>query len=273
MKPSTRLSLLLRTAPSKPHVITTSRLTPFSNLRTISNSKLKLQLQQKPHHRTFTSTAKLSTQQSKMSFSNADTGSKPADPYKAKNLDQPSLKEKIEDLSKFQDSCKFGMMTTRDGKTGALVSRCMALAAKENGGTTLLFHTNTESGKTDELESDSHINISFLNSSGEWASISGFAKVETDREIVRKYYSPTLKAWIGDLGDGTHNGGPEDPRIGVIKVDAKTATYAISQVTMLGQAKELVQGVITGEAPKVNKLREISEEEINTYRTSQGMIQ
>jgi hypothetical protein len=65
-----------------------------------------------------------------MSFSNADTGSKPADPYKAKNLDQPSLKEKVEDLSKFMDSCKFGMMTTRDGKTGALVSRCMALAAK-----------------------------------------------------------------------------------------------------------------------------------------------
>ncbi|PQE29237.1 bli-3 protein [Rutstroemia sp. NJR-2017a BBW] len=208
-----------------------------------------------------------------MSFSNADTGSKPADPYKAKNLDEPSLKEKVEDLSAFMDACKFGMMTTRDGKTGALVSRCMALAAKEHGGTTLLFHTNTESGKTDELESDSHINISFLNGSGEWASISGFAKVETDRETVRKYYSPSLKAWIGDLGDGTHDGGPEDPRIGVIKVDAKTATYAVSRVSMLGRAKEMAQGVITGEAPKVNKLREISEEEINTWRTSQGMVQ
>lgn len=65
-----------------------------------------------------------------MSFSNADTGSKPADPYKAKNLDEPSLKEKVEDLSAFTDACKFGMMTTRDGKSGALVSRCMALAAK-----------------------------------------------------------------------------------------------------------------------------------------------
>ncbi|PQE14260.1 bli-3 protein [Rutstroemia sp. NJR-2017a BVV2] len=236
---------------------------------------------------TFTSTTKTPTQQSKMSFSNADTGSKPADPYKAKNLDEPSLKEKVEDLSTFMDACKFGMMTTRDGKTGALVSRCMALAAKsskeegmifnicqqEHGGTTLLFHTNTESGKTDELETDSHINISFLNGSGEWASISGFAKVETDRETVRKYYSPSLKAWIGDLGDGTHDGGPEDPRIGVIKVDARTATYAISRVSILGRAKEMAQGVITGEAPKVNKLREISEEEINTWRTSQGMVQ
>ena len=43
-----------------------------------------------------------------MSFSNADTGSKPADPYKAENLDQTSIKEKIEDLVDFISSCKFG---------------------------------------------------------------------------------------------------------------------------------------------------------------------
>jgi hypothetical protein len=65
-----------------------------------------------------------------MSFSNVDTGNKPADPYKEKNLDDASIKEKVEDLSEFISSCKFGMMTTRDGKSGALVSRCMALAAK-----------------------------------------------------------------------------------------------------------------------------------------------
>jgi hypothetical protein len=63
-------------------------------------------------------------------FSSTDTGSKPSDPYKAKNLDDVSIKEKVEDLSEFISNCKFGMMTTRDGKTGRLVSRCMALAAK-----------------------------------------------------------------------------------------------------------------------------------------------
>ena len=65
-----------------------------------------------------------------MSFSNADTGAKEADPYKSKNIDTPTLKEKVEDLNEFIDACKFGMMTTRDGKTCALVSRCMAVAAK-----------------------------------------------------------------------------------------------------------------------------------------------
>jgi hypothetical protein len=65
-----------------------------------------------------------------MSFSNTDTGSKPADPYTEKNKEEISLKEKVQDLSDFISQCKFGMMTTRDGKSGALVSRCMALAGK-----------------------------------------------------------------------------------------------------------------------------------------------
>lgn len=68
------------------------------------------------------------------SFSNADTGSKPADPYKTKNLDQTSLKEKVEDLVTFIEACKFGMMTTHES-SGLLVSRCMVLAAKVG------FHT------------------------------------------------------------------------------------------------------------------------------------
>ena len=67
-----------------------------------------------------------------MSFSNADTGDKPADPYKANNLDKPDLKTKVEELSKFIDSCKFGMMTTRIESSGLLTSRCMAVAAKVN---------------------------------------------------------------------------------------------------------------------------------------------
>ncbi|KAG4026245.1 hypothetical protein MFRU_043g00490 [Monilinia fructicola] len=208
-----------------------------------------------------------------MSFSNANTGSQDADPYKAKNIDTPSLKEKVEDLSAFIDASKFGMMTTRDGKTGALFSRCMAVAAKENGGATLLFHTNTESGKTDDLSTDAHINISFLNSSGEWASISGLSSIETSRPTIEKYYSPTLKAWLGDLGDGTHDGGPSDPRIGIIKVDAKTATYAISRKNVFARGAEFAQGVVTGQAASVNKLREISEVEFETWRTSQALVE
>lgn len=64
-----------------------------------------------------------------MSFSNTDTGSKTADPYVAKNEQEPSLKEKVDDLVQFVDKAKFCMMTTKNAE-GRLASRCMALAAK-----------------------------------------------------------------------------------------------------------------------------------------------
>ncbi|KAL8966038.1 MAG: hypothetical protein Q9197_006209 [Variospora fuerteventurae] len=204
-----------------------------------------------------------------MSFSNADTGSKPADPYKEENKNDPELKEKVGDLVKFIESCKFGMMTTRIESSGLLVSRCMAVAAKEGGGLDLLFHTNTESGKTDDLKSDPKINMAFLDGQGQWASISGTADIVTDREMVRKYYSPTLKAWLGDLGDGKHDGGPEDPRIGVIKITAQTATYAISEGSLVSRGYQVAKGTVTGQAANVNKLREITEEELQQCKSVQ----
>jgi len=144
---------------------------------------------------------------------------------------------------------------------------------QETGGVDLIFHTNTESGKTNDIDSDQHINIAFLDSAGQWASISGIAAIITDRAVVKKYYSSALKAWLGDLGDGKHDGGPEDPRIGVIRVSAKTATYAVSRKNAIGRVAEVAQGVVTGNAPAVNKLREISEQEIETWRSSSKMVQ
>lgn len=64
------------------------------------------------------------------SFSNTDTGSKPADPYTQKNKDEVPLKEKVEDLFKFIDNTKFCLMTTQAADSDLLASRAMALAAK-----------------------------------------------------------------------------------------------------------------------------------------------
>ncbi|RMX73663.1 hypothetical protein D0869_13376 [Hortaea werneckii] len=200
-----------------------------------------------------------------MSFSNTDTGNKPADPYTATNIQDPGLKEKVEDLVNFVSRCKFCMMTT-ETPNGLLASRCMALAAKEGHGVDYIFHANSESGKTDDLAAHKSVNLGFLNNSGEWASISGTATVETDREKVHQYYSPALKAWLGDLGDGKHDGGPDDPRIVVIKITSKTAQYAVSRRTAIGGAIEVAKGVLTGEAAQVNKLRHLDEQELQTAR-------
>lgn len=136
----------------------------------------------------------------------------------------------------------------------------------------MIFHTNTESGKTDDLKSYPKTNIAFLNNTGEWASISGEANIVTDRDAVRKHYSPDLKAWLGDLQDGKHDGGPEDPRIAVIKVVATTATYAINATGAVGRGIEVVKGAITGDPAQVNKLREISEDEIKQCEYTMNWI-
>jgi len=202
-----------------------------------------------------------------MSFSNTDTGSKPADPYVAKNTDDNlSLKDKVEDFIKFAETAKFSLLTTQtpDGK---LASRAMALAGKDNG-VDFIFHTNTESGKTDDIDAHSSVNIGFIVPSGEWASVSGKATIVTDRSEVEKHYSPALKAWVGDLGDGKHDGGPQDPRIGLIKIRAQSVQYNISKRSIVGATYELIKGVATGEAPNINRLRHISEAELEQYRSS-----
>lgn len=109
--------------------------------------------------------------------------------------------------------------------------------------------------------------MSFVDSSGSWASVSGKASIITDRSVVSKYYSPALKTWLGDLGDGKHDGSENDPRIGVIKIEAKTATYAIPRSNAVVRGVEMVTGAITGNAAQVNKLREISESEMSQWRS------
>ena len=148
-----------------------------------------------------------------------------------------------------------------------MVAKITANERQEGHDFDLLFHTNTESGKTDDLKEHKSVNVGFINNAGEWASISGHASIETDREIVRKHYSPALKAWIGDLGDGTHDGGPEDPSIGIIRVKVSTAQYAVSKRTQIGGLIELAKSVATGESPNVNKLRYLDEAEIQQYRS------
>lgn len=61
---------------------------------------------------------------------NTATGNHPVDPYKSKNLQDPPLPQKIEDLVDFISEVKFGMLTTKQSDGEFLTSRCMALAAK-----------------------------------------------------------------------------------------------------------------------------------------------
>jgi hypothetical protein len=70
------------------------------------------------------------------------------------------------------------------------------------------------------------------------------------------------------LGDGKHDGSKNDPRIGIIRVKTDTATYAITDKTFLGRAAEVAKGTVTGEPASVNKLREITQNEVLQWRAT-----
>lgn len=90
----------------------------------------------------------------------------------------------------------------------------------------------------------------------------------TDCELVKKTYSSALKAWLGDLGDGVHDGSENDPRIGIIRVKTTTVTYSLVSGNFITRATEIAQGVLTGKPAHVSKLREISAEDVNNWRAS-----
>lgn len=106
--------------------------------------------------------------------------------------------------------------------------------------------------------------MSFLDPvSGNWASLSGTASILAGPEIIQKYYTPSLKAWLGDLGDGEHDGGPTDPRIGIIRLETKLATYSIARKGLLGRAVESAKGAAKGDVPEINRIRQLSQAELN----------
>ena len=118
---------LPRLFPSQVHTFNSHSLTHSTTKKPAAAQSRQLHPSRR-HHRPRRSAAIMSSKE----FSNTSTGDAPADPYTAKNKDEPALEEKIETVSAFVSSCKFGMMTTLNVDTKLLVSRCMAVAAKVN---------------------------------------------------------------------------------------------------------------------------------------------
>ena len=139
------------------------------------------------------------------------------------------------------------------------VGRSMALARRD--GPDFLFLANAHSQKFNDLEQNKEVQISFQDiKTQEWASITGTAtKTDNSDPRIKEVWSRGAAAWFGDLGDGKHTGGPEDPRMTLIEVKAKYIVYYVTDVGILGYAKEVIQANITGGVANTGKLRELKE--------------
>jgi len=183
-----------------------------------------------------------------------------------KNRDtEVPLEKKLDDLYKLVDGIDVAMLTTRRAD-GHLVSRPMSTQRRTTG-TDLWFMTNVESEKFEDLARDPHVNLSYYKDrTREWVSVSGRATLSRDRDLIDSLYHPDWKVWLGDAGDGKHDGGPHDPRIALILVEADAVVYSKKDRPTPLVLFQIAKAMITGEPPKVADLRELSRDELRAPR-------
>jgi len=174
----------------------------------------------------------------------------------------PSTAKKLDELYDLIGGIEIAMFTTRRAN-GDLVSRPMATQERVTG-TDLWFVTDVSSHKLDELKADPHVNLSYYNmKSREWVSVAGMAQVTQDRNLIKELYKPDWKAWFGDEG-GARDGGPDDPRLALILVEAQTVEYMVVNKPRPVVLFEVAKALVTGTPPNVGEERSLSERELRT---------
>lgn len=164
--------------------------------------------------------------------------------------------KRIDELYELIDGIQTAMFVTQRAD-GHLVSRPMA-TQKRNPVADLWFVTDIESNKIDELDDHPRINLSYFSTkSYEWVSVSGTATISTDRATIRELYQPDWKAWFGALDD-VRDGGPDDPRLALILVNAENVIYMKQEKSKPVVLFELIKGMVTGERPDLGEVKSVN---------------
>ncbi|KAF8513100.1 hypothetical protein BU17DRAFT_77232 [Hysterangium stoloniferum] len=188
------------------------------------------------------------------------------DPY-TKNAEKTdlTLQVKIDGLKAIVKNCETGMLTTRS-REGHLHSRAMTPAKSSNQDDLhFVFIGNNASDKFDEIKNDDHVNVSFYDhSTTDWVSVAGTACVTQDKTFIKRFWSPNLAGYFGDLHDGVHKGDVDDPRVSAIEVIPREIRYWVVNKGKLAQSVQAVIGVATDKRKAQGELRTITPGEIQS---------
>lgn len=145
------------------------------------------------------------------------------------------------------------------------------MAVAKRVGPDFLFLGNKHSRKFQDLEKNKEVQITFQDSrTQDWISITGTATTTSNSDPrIEDVWSQGTRAWFGDLGDGKHTGGPEDPRMTLIEIKSKYVVYYKVTVGLVGMAKEVVGAAVTGGVANTGVLRELSEQDLEKARSMQ----
>ena len=128
-------------------------------------------------------------------------------------MESQDSRKKLNEMIKGID---FAMLTTAL-EDGSLRSRPMATQRADFDGT-LWFFTRLDAPKVHEIRQHQKVNLSYAKpDSGRYVSVSGLAEISRDREKMKQLWNPVYKDWFPK--------GPEDPEVGLLKVDVTNAEY------------------------------------------------
>jgi len=109
---------------------------------------------------------------------------------------------------------------------GRMISRPMRVVHRINN-IDFMFFTDMEAYKLAQLDRNPEVCISLYDpKTDEWISLSGAASLSNDRTLIAAQYNDSIRGWLEDLKDGTHDGGPHDPRLALLCVKTHTLKIA-----------------------------------------------
>jgi general stress protein 26 len=174
---------------------------------------------------------------------------------KKKTESDRKVRGTLEELWDLVEGIEVAMLTTRRAD-GHMVSRPMA-TQRRSAGADFWFVTMEDLPKVRELSREPKVNLSYYRDrTREWVSVSGIAKISRDRDKIRRLWAPDWKFWFPDEG-GAKDGGPEDPRIVLIGVDARSAQYMTLEKPQPLVLFELMKSKLTGKTPEVGEVKQV----------------
>lgn len=156
-------------------------------------------------------------------------------------MKQETTKTDLEILGEKIKDIEIAMLVTADAD-GVMRSRPMGTQKIDEDHAfqgQLWFFTKDHSPKTESIEKDQHVNVSYADpKSNTYVSVAGRAEIVKDREKIRELWTPAMKAWLAK--------GVDDPEIALIRVDVDSAQYWDAPNGKLVQLAGFAKAILTG---------------------------
>lgn len=143
-------------------------------------------------------------------------------------------------LAKFHTA----MLVTRTPE-GELRGRPMAIVKIEDD-CRVWFFTANRAGKVHEIEDDSQVVVTCQDEHSTYLSISGRARVTSDREKISELWRDSFKAWFPE--------GKDDPEIALICIEPEEGEYWDNEgFNRVKYLFETAKALATGSKPRVRE--------------------